>query len=343
MEMPRKVLLLCALIGLILIGGCAKRNTAWQEPSILSFVREIPVIGNPADISFDADNLYISLDQGGIMMVNTANWQTNWWTQVLPGGADAQLINIRRASLVPQHNLLFLGEFVAAYKIRIVDVSDPDSLRLIDSITGGTDGLSQIFFKAIPNPTDANIIEGFFGAGRSLHYCRYNGSLYLGTTWSIEAPATVSGFDTTDQLVVIAAQQRGLAIYNRANQQKISEIAVPGEALAVKVSGNYAYLACRQGGFYIVDITNPATPVLKDGYDTTGYATSVDIHDNLALVSSGGGGVYVFDVSNPNSIVLKEALTSAGYTNNAIFYEDQVLVSSRDNGVQIYSLDLPGR
>ena len=341
--MPRKALLLCALIGIVLIGGCAKRNTAWQEPSILNLVREIPVIGNPADISYDADNLYISLDQGGIVMVNTTNWQSKWWTQVLPGGADAQLVNVRRASMVPQHNLLFLGEFVASDKIRIVDVSDPDSLRLIESITGGTDGLNQIWFKAIPNPTDANIIEGFFGAGRTLNYCRFNGSLYLGTTWSIEAPATVSGFDISDQLVVIAAQQRGLALYNRANQQKLSEIAVPGEALAVKIAGNFAYVACRQGGFWIVDITNPAAPILKGGYDTTGYATSVDLNGNLAVVSSGGGGVYVFDVSNPENIEIKESLTSAGYTNNAIFYENQVLVSSRDNGVRINSLDLPGK
>jgi len=340
--MPRKVLLICALAGVLLILGCAKRSTAWQEPKVLSLVREIPVVGSPHDITFDANKMYVTLDQGGMVMLDANNWQGDWWTQLLPGGADAQLVNIRRASLVPQHNLLFLGEFVAADKIRIVDVSDPDSLRLIDSITGGTDGLSEIRFRAIPNPTDADIIEGFFGAGRTLNYCRYNGAIYLGTTWSITAPATVSGFDVTDQLVVIAAQQRGLAIYSRTNQQMLSELAVPGEATAVKVSGNYAYVASRQGGFWIVDITNPAFPVLKGGYDTTGYATTVDLKDNLAVVSSGGGGVYVFDISNPDSPILIEALTSAGYTNNAVFYNDMIVVSSRDNGVRFYSLDLPG-
>ena len=339
--MPRKVLILSALLVVILLGACAKRNTAWQEPKIMSLSREIPVVGNPFDITVDGNKLYIALDQGGMVVVDASNWQSNWWTQLLPGGADAQLVNIRRASVVPQHNILFLGEYVAADKIRIVDVSDPDSLRLIDSITGGTDGLSEIRFRAIPNPTDTNIIEGYFGAGRNLHYCRYNGSIYLGTTWSINAPATVAGFDISDQLVVIAAQQRGLVLYNRANQQLLSEIAVPGEAQAVKIAGNYAYVACRQGGFWIVDISNPAAPVLKGGYDTTGYATSVDLNGNLAVVSSGGGGVYVFDISNPNSPVLKEALTEAGYTNNAVFWNGKVVVASRDNGVRIYNLDLP--
>lgn len=336
--------MLLALIGIVLFAACAKRNTAWQEQKILNLIREIPVVGNPAEISYKAGKLYIALDQGGMVLVDTNTWQTRWWTQLLPGGADANLVNIRRASMVPEHNLLFLGEYVASDKVRIVDVSDPDSLRLIDSITGGTDGLNRIHFRAIPNPTDSNIIEGFFGAGRNFHYCRYNGSIYLGTTWTINAPATVSGFDITDQLVVIAAQQRGLVIYNRDNQQHLSEIAVPGEALAVRIAGNYAYVACRQGGFWIVDISNPSTPVLRGGFDTTGYANSVDLSGNLAVVSSGGGGVYVFDITNPDSPVLKENLTSAGYTNHAIFYQDnRVVVSSRDNGVRIYSLDLPGR
>lgn len=337
--MIRKSILLCTLAVLIMVGGCAKRNTAPQDNKIFSLLKEIPVVGSPSDIAFDDSHLYIAADQGGLFVVNTNTWQTRWWTQLLPGGGDANLVNIRRISVVPQHKYLFLGEYVQADKIRIVDISDQDSLRLSDSITGGTDALQQIKFRAIANPTGNNKVEGFFGAARTLVYLRYDGTVYTGSTWTIEAPATVSGFDVTSDLVVIAAQQRGLALYNINNQTKLSEIAVPGEALAVKVSGNYAYVACRQSGLQVVDISNPAAPVLKGRYETTGYATTVDLKGSHAIVSSGGGGVYLFDISNPNSIKLKEKLSSAGYTNGAVFWGDNAVVLSRDKGVRIYKLN----
>jgi hypothetical protein len=341
--MPRRILLITVVVVLALAAGCAKRNTAYQEPKILNLLQQIPVVGDPSGLSFDDDNLYVALDQGGITVVNRNTYAARWWTEILPGGSDSQLVNTRLISAVPSLRMLFIGEFVGADKIRIADISEPDSVRLIDSITGGTDGLADLHFYPIANPTDDNVVYGIFNAGRTVNFCRFNGNLYLGTDWTINTPATASGVDLNATHVFVAAQQRGLVIYNRNDQQLISELAVPGEAQKVKVVGNYAYIAARQGGFHIVDISNPAVPVLRGSYDTTGYATSVDVSGNLAVVSSGGGGVYVFDISNPGQPILKEALTSAGYTNNAKFMNDKVVVASRDNGVLVYSLDLPDK
>lgn len=336
--MSLKRLLVYALVVLVLITGCAKRSTAPSDTKILSLIKEIPIVGNPFDISTTNSELYVAADQGGLTVIDTNTWQSKWWTVMVPGGADATLVNVRKASVVPEHDFLFLGEFVGGDKIRIIKTSNPDSLELIDSITGGTDALQSIRFSAISNPTGADVVEGFFSAARTFYYCKYDGELYLGSTWDISATATVSGFDVTDDLVVLAVQQRGLAIYDRDTQDKLSEFALSGQALAVKVSGNYAYVACRQEGFQIVDISNPSAPKLVGRFDTTGYATTIELKDNLAVVSSGGGGVYLFDVSNPAKPALKENLSSAGYTNNAIFYKDKVVVSARDKGILVYNI-----
>jgi len=342
--MPRRILVITAIAILLIAAGCAKRNTAYQEPRVLNLVRQIDLVGDPSDISFNDRYMYIALDQGGIAIVDQNTYATKWWTEIIPGGSDSQLLNARLLSAVKEHNLIFIGEYSSADKIRIVDISDPDSVRLVDSITGGTDGLADLSFYPIPNPTDENVIYGVFTSGRTVNYVKYNGQLYLGTDWVINTPATASGVDLTDTNVFVAAQQRGLLIYDRSVQpQFVSELALPGEALKVQVSGNYAYIAARQGGFHIVDISDPSHPVLKGSYDTTGYATTVDVQGSVALVSSGGGGVYVFDVSNPSEPVLLESLSSQGYTNSARFVGNKVVVASRDNGVLVYTMDLPDK
>jgi len=335
--MVKKQIILFAAVLLILC-GCSRRNPAWEDQDVLSLLKQVQVVGNPVDLSFDNESIFVAQDQGGISVIDATDYSQRWWTDIYPPSADATLVNIRNISAVGEHKLLFLGEYVSADKIRIVDYSDPDSLRLIDSITGGTDGLQSISFSAIEAPVDDNIVQGFFGAGRNLMYVRYNGGLYLGTDYVITTPATASGMDATDNYIYVAAEQRGLVIYDRATKEKVSEIALPGQALQVKVAGNYAYVASRQGGLNVVNIGAPAEPLLVHTFDTTGYATSIDIMGSLAAVSSGSGGIYLFDISNPSSPILKQNLRSAGYTNNTKFNKGKLVVASRDQGVLIYAI-----
>ncbi len=340
--MLRKHILLLAAV-LLILSGCARRNPAWQDQDALTLLKQVQVVGDPVDLSFDDDYIFVAQDQGGISVIDATDYSQRWWAEVYPPSADAVLARIRNISAVGEHKLLFLGEYYAADKIRIIDYSDPDSLKLHDSITGGTDNLMSMSFNAIPSPTDNNIVEGFFAVGGSepkVLYARYNGDLYLGTDYSIGmTPWVPEGTDANSNYVFVAAQQRGLLIYDRATRLKVGEIALPGEAQQVKVVGNYAYVASRQGGLNVVNVGAPTEPLLVKTFDTSGYATTVDVQGNLAAVSSGGGGVYLFDVSTPGNPVLKQNLSSAGYTNNAKFYQGKLVVAARDQGVLIYAID----
>lgn len=336
--MPRKVIFISALIVLILIGACARRSTAVDQQKLLLLVSETPTVGSPRDLCFDDRYLYVAADRGGLTVIDSQDWKSRWWGTLYPDSTD--LVMVRLASIVPEYNLLYLGEYDGADKMLAINVSDKDSLKLSHPFQGGTDNLRQMRYQAMKTPSGTNIIEGYFAAGRALSYFKYDGVFYTGHTWKIDyIPDAPYDFDITDNLIVIAAGQQGILVYDLATQNMLGRLPLPGEALSVKVSGNYAYLACRQSGFYVVDISNPSAPVLKGGYDTTGYATSVDIKDNLALVSSGGGGVYLFDITNPSSVVLKERLTADGYTNGAAFWKDKVVVLARDKGAIVYRLN----
>lgn len=340
--MPRKFILLTSLVLILLFAACAKRTTENQEPEILTLLRQIPVVGDPLDISFDAANIYIAQDQGGISVIDGSNYSQRWFTELASTDSTmVPLFKIRKISAVGEHQRLFLNEtdLGGTDKIQIVDISVPDTLRVIDAITGASQDIQDMIFRPIPNTVDDNIIEVIYCAGRNVHYGRYNGDLWLGSTFSIYPPAPAVGIDLTDNYVFVAAEQRGLLIYNRADQALVGELAVPGEARKVKVAGNYAYIASRQGGLNVVDISNPAAPVKVSSFDTAGYASSIDVQGTKAVVSSGSGGVYLFDVTVPESFFLLQRLNSVGYTNNAKFYGDKLIVASRDQGILIYEID----
>ncbi|MDP2172848.1 MAG: hypothetical protein Q8J62_03650 [Candidatus Cloacimonadaceae bacterium] len=338
--MPRSLILVSALILIMFLVGCAKRNTAYNDEVLVTLDTIFPVVGNPLDLSFDANNIYVALDQGGISIINPTTSENRWYTKLISrDGTTTNFMNIRKIAVVGEFNRLFLNEVGSTDLIHIVDISEMDSLDIMDSITGASQDIQDMKFLKILNPTGADVIELIYSSGRNVHYGRYNANLWMGSTFSFLSPVPASGVDLNDTHIFVAGQQRGLFIYNRSNQQLISEVVVPGQALKVKVVGNYAYIASREGGLNIVNIANPAAPVRVGGFNTTGYATSIDVSGDLAVVSSGSGSVYLFDISDPSNPVMKQRLIAAGYTNNAKFNGSKVIVASRDMGIMVYNLD----
>jgi hypothetical protein len=63
----------------------------------------------------------------------------------------------------------------------------------------------------------------------------------------------------------------------------------------VQVIDNLAYVAYE--GLRILDISNPADPVLRGKYDT--LALGVQVVDDLAYVAAGTNGLQILDISNP--------------------------------------------
>ncbi|MDY0112633.1 MAG: hypothetical protein RBR57_06910, partial [Candidatus Syntrophosphaera sp.] len=108
--MKKHIILITALL-VLLLAGCAKRNTPWQNEDILTFQRQIQVVGDPLDIAFDADNIYVALDQGGISIINCANYSQKWVTELSSSDESVvPLFKIRKIGVVGEYNRLFLNE-----------------------------------------------------------------------------------------------------------------------------------------------------------------------------------------------------------------------------------------
>jgi hypothetical protein len=332
------------IIIVLALFSCAKKSTEWNQNNILQLQAAVPLVGNPIDLDTAGSDVYVTEDQGGLSITNLDNYTRRWITSFVSSDGDTiDLIKIRRVSVDSSINRLFINETDGSDEIRIVDISNPDSMLIVDKITGATQDINDMKFQAITDPGSTFTYEGIFAAGRRVNYGKYGVHItglppYFAITLPIDTPANCTGVFMTSQYIYASIEQRGLIIYSRSDGALVGEIDLPGEAQKVKVRGDYAYLPCRQAGLQIVDISNPAAPVRVGSFDTTGYATNVDLWENYAIVSSGGSGVYLIDITNPANPLLIDNITSCGYVNNVRFYDGKALVAARDQGLLIYNI-----
>lgn len=338
--MSKKYLWYILILALIVIAGCAEKNTAYQDGDALSLLAVVPVVGNPTQLAYDDVNMYVSLDQGGLGAINLQSYTLKWYTEMKFSVEDTTKVfyQMRRLAVVPEYNRIFLNEITGTDKIWIIDSTHPDSLRIIEEVTGNTFDIGDIVARSIPSPTTENVMEVAYCDGNNIRYRLYNSELWLGFGLSLEnIPTRISGLAMDDNYIYGAAQQRGLVIYSKEGSL-MSELGLHGEAQKLVVHDGYAYVACRQGGLQIVDVRDPQNPVRISGYNTSGYANGVDYHDGTVALSSGAGGAYVFDVRNPAAPVLIQRVTEVGYSNAVKFKGDVLAIGSRDDGVFFYKM-----
>jgi len=88
-----------------------------------------------------------------------------------------------------------------------------------------------------------------------------------------------------------------------ALQPSLLGIASVGDAFDVVIDGHLAYVATRNNGLSVVNISDPSAPVVLGGAGI-GQATTLDVDGNLAVVCVGSAGAKIVDVSDPTSPTL---------------------------------------
>lgn len=114
------------------------------------------------------------------------------------------------------------------------------------------------------------------------------GRVYAGQDGVATVTVANSGFQATTRVTVQSFAPSALSF-----------LPIPGAAQGVAVQGHYAYVAAGLTGLQIVDVADPAAPVLVGSADTPGTATKVRVEGDLAFVADFFSGLAVLDVSNP--------------------------------------------
>ncbi|MCK9335967.1 MAG: hypothetical protein M0Q99_11735 [Candidatus Cloacimonetes bacterium] len=338
--MSRTLLISILLVLIMITASCAKRNTSYEDGNAAELIRTIPVVGNPTHISYGGDRLYVALDQGGMAVVNTTDYNMEMFTSLTSDDGSVTALNrIRFTDCVAEHDMLVIYDTYDTDNITFVNTANPDSLKPYARIIGESQNILDLSLRKLDNDPNGNIVELLYVLTDAIKYGRNDGGFWLGNETSIAVDVPIKGVDMDDDNFYVAVDQRGLFTYSRESTQLLSEIAFYGYAQKLAVNDKIAYIAARHGGLQIVDVSNPAQPVHLAEFDTDGYASDIAYKNGIVAVSSGGGGVYLFDVSNPAKPKLMDHITDCGYANTVTFVENTIVVASRDDGVLIYAID----
>ncbi len=345
----RRILFLCILTTLVIM-GCAKASDPTEtSQGVLNEVTRIPLNGDAIGIDFSESYIAVAEYDAGLSVIDRNTFERNWHTEIV--GDDNSVLNLgrnRRINLVEDLGFLLFTEEKEADSYRIVDINQIDTLRIISSVTGGTYAIRQIelfpYDDPNPNPYQDYTARGFFVNGYDITEVGWNsitdGIETLGTDYVWSFPARTNGAHKTENYMFAACGQRGVFISDLETYDIITEFDTPGSALRIKVQGNYAYVATRQTGLYVYDISDVLNPIEIYNHDTTGYAQNLDVNENYCVLASGGGNLYVYDISDPTNITFLQRETSTGYTNNVkIDNDNRVYVATRDEGLVIFDIE----
>lgn len=203
------------------------------------------------------------------------------------------------SSIAFRNSIAFIVEY--HWGLWSFDISDPFYPVVLDSIRGENDPnasrvrlfgdhayLSTRYegFRIfdITDPSNLDLV----GVSDSNHVLGYSENLFPieEHVFTTEYTEGVQAWSTSD-----ITQPEYLSIINML-----------GEVRCIKAVGNYLYIAPRNGGIWIVDISNPSDPVTA-GYadETHGRYYSIAHSGNYIYIVGAWGGLNIFDISDPTS------------------------------------------
>lgn len=159
----------------------------------------------------------------------------------------------------------------------------------------------------------------------------------------IQLPYRASDLAVTGNYVFVAADDDGIRVIDVSNPDAPAEVATFGvpNVYDVFIQGNYAYFAAADwdGGFGILNISDPENPFLENLYNPTGWFHPFDVTvaGNYAWLSdpAGTAEIYLFDVSDPANPIEIESYQTPGGLYDVFAVDSLVYVSDGAAGLQI--------
>ncbi|MBT3232940.1 MAG: choice-of-anchor D domain-containing protein [Calditrichaeota bacterium] len=195
----------------------------------------------------------------------------------------------RMYDLVNSGDLIYIGEASRDDHFRIVDVSDPENPNEIGSLDVPAYGIAiqdnfaylgfnQLIIADINDPEEPRRVSvaNFNGYARKIEV--HGDFAYLAT-------------DQIPNLTIL-----GIADPEQPFQIDTHGYDIPGTGYDLDFRQNKIFLANRDAGLYVIDVTDPEYPVDVGIHDTPGTAWAISISGDLAFVAD-IQGLAILDVS----------------------------------------------
>ncbi len=239
-----------------------------------------------------------------------------------------------------QDGLEHQGEFVL-----MVTADTPQMFRFVAATHPGADAETAIGMKrehvsdALP---DAITYALRNRAQPSLRLTNLTPKTYLEPKTQIHLASDYTDveIDGVDQSYLYAASQWGLEIFTLVEPTKpsrVGEIATPGQAQAVAVEDNIAYVADGAAGVHVVDITVPTDPSILQTVGGLTDAHGVHVDDGNLYVLDTERGMLVFNLRDAHNVLTppRRFFRTAGTPLNVAIHEGNVYFSDDRHGLFI--------
>ena len=309
----RPALALGLALGALGLGGCNVR------PPVIPSLAEGQIGGAVSAVALDGDMAWLGAGQRlqGVDLRDRGH--------PLARGQSAALPSPIRALSV-RDGLAFAA--IGVDGLALLDVSDPDRPRHVTTwptrwaindlaIVGDRIYLAEgaLGLRIVARPVEMAVAGGPSGAAR---------------------PAGVPPGGGSDPVT-------SGAVHSNSDPTTLGTVNTPGDALAVIVDGDLAYVADWGTGLRIIDVADASAPREIAFLDTPGEAADVAMAGELLLIADRSGGLRIIDVSEPSEPREVGALELGGPAERVAGADAMAYVAAQAGGLASVDLRDPRR
>jgi hypothetical protein len=331
--------------GSLFLAGCAKASdpVEVEQKNILTVNKVYQTVGIPHDLLVTETKIFVAEDQAGFSIFNresgTLITRENGFYPEGPENPFNNFQNVRQLGYIASTQTLVVFDRYGPAQMHVYDLTDINNPEWVAYMIG--DGMFRVQYFDADSDDEGNIVLAISNSNSAFRYGtpeEFEGSFFTQGIPTYYMPNAVEQFHIVDNHVYLAAAQRGLYIFDLETRSLVSELNMTGEALDVKVKGDYAYVVAKQEGLLVADISDKANPVwlVNSTRSTSGWAQSIDVEGDNLVVGSGGGGVYLYDIGeNPAEPKFLDRIDSdiVDYTLFVAIENNEIFVAGRYLGI----------
>ncbi len=146
-------------------------------------------------------------------------------------------------------------------------------------------------------------------------------------------------------IAVIANGGDGLAVYDVSDPTTpswLASVPLAGTAVDVAVSGDFVWVALTTGGVQVVDLSDPASPVLRGAVGTGGPASRVILPGGaFGYVADGDGGLAILAVGDPDAPTVMGSVATPGGAWGVAVSGGLGFVAGAEQGLRVVDVNDP--
>jgi len=162
----------------------------------------------------------------------------------------------------------------------------------------------------------------------------------------IATAAPAIGVALNGRHAYVVEDAAGIEVFDvgKSTRPRLASLATTGSVRGVSFLSNYALVASGPDGLLIVNIADPAHPVLYGRSTVPSFAEAVVASINRAFVCDRSGlpGVWEINVSSPAFPTVSNRVASEGGAVNVALQGDRLCVAEADQGLRVVDVSRPG-